>query len=97
MLLGKRDNYESETLKNRQNLHEFLERQAHTAIQGELNSQRKLTEAETVTEVEEWERKNPNLRCNSRNVNRKLHDYNCDKPVNGQIKLNEKGLACVVN
>ena len=58
MLWGKRDNYESETLKNKQNLHEFLERQAHTAIQGELNSQRKLTEAETVTEVEEWDKRN---------------------------------------
>ena len=45
-------------MRDRQNLHEFLERQAHTAIQGELNSQRKLTEAETGTEVKEWERRN---------------------------------------
>ena len=35
MLWGKRHNFESEILRRRQNVHEFLERQAHTAVQGE--------------------------------------------------------------
>ena len=44
--------------KNRQNFYQFLQRQAHTAIQGELNSQRKLTEAESDMDIKEWERRN---------------------------------------
>ena len=58
---GERDNHESKTLRNRHNFHEFLERQAHTAIQGELDSQRKLAEAETDMEVTEWERRNSDV------------------------------------
>ena len=50
MSRGKRYNYESETMKDRQNLHEFLERRAHTAILGENAAQRKLTEAESDME-----------------------------------------------
>ena len=59
MLWGKRNkNDESATLIDRQNLHEFLERQAQTTVLGEQNSQRKLTEAESDMENKEWERRN---------------------------------------
>ena len=46
------------TVKDRQDLHEFLERQAHTAILGENAAQRKLTEAESDMEIKAWERRN---------------------------------------
>ena len=44
---------ESATLRDRQNLHEFLERQAQLAVLGESAALRKLTAAESDVEVEE--------------------------------------------
>ena len=68
MLWGKRDaSNERATLRDWQDLHEFLERQAQTAILDELNSQSKLTEAESDMEIEEWEGIQ-NLRCMKRHA-----------------------------
>ena len=54
MLWGKRErNAESATLRDRQNLHEFLEQQAQLAVLGENAAQRKLTEAESDMEINE--------------------------------------------
>ena len=54
----KKRNADSATLRDRQNLHEFLEQQAQLAVLGENAAQRKLTEAESDMEIKKWERRN---------------------------------------
>ena len=89
--MGKKRNADSATLRDRQNLHEFLEQQAQLAVLGENAAQRKLTEAESDMEIKKNGREEiQNVRCMSRNARLNLNDINDDKPVNGQIKLREK-------
>ena len=42
----------------RQNLQNFFERQVELAARGENAAKRRLTEAETDTEIKDWERRN---------------------------------------
>ena len=48
------------TMSDRQNLHEFLERKAELAVQGEIAAQKRLSEAEAEADMEirRWEQKN---------------------------------------
>ena len=41
-----------------QNLHEFLERKAELAVQGEIAAQKRLSEAEADMEIRRWEQTN---------------------------------------
>ena len=44
-------------LRDMKNLHEFLERQTQLTVFSEINFQRKLSEAESDTEIKECERR----------------------------------------
>ena len=69
VLKGKRDgnlgsvtNSERERfLSERQNLHDYLEREARRALQGECISQRRLSEAEVEMDRKSWERRNSDM------------------------------------
>ena len=50
-----------QTLLDRQNLHEFLERKAESARRGESAAQKRLPEAEADLEIRRWEQKNSEI------------------------------------
>ena len=60
MLRGKRDhNLDSvSTMSDKQNLHEYLERKAESAVRGEIAAHKRLCEAEAGMEMRRWEQKN---------------------------------------
>ena len=47
-----------QTLKDRQNLHKFLERKAELAVRGEESAQKIVPEAEAEMEIRIWEKRN---------------------------------------
>ena len=53
-----RDLNSLQTLPDRQNLHEFLERKAESARRGESAAQKRLSEAEADQEIRRLEQKN---------------------------------------
>ena len=50
-----------QTLKDRQNLHKFLEWKAESAVRGEKLAQKRLLEAEADMEIRNWEKWNPDV------------------------------------
>ena len=78
-----------QTLKDRQNLHEFLERKAEFAARGEKSAQTRLSEAEAEMEIGNWEKRNSDLALHE--ISRSLNsgDYSYNKRNNGLIRLKE--------
>ena len=60
---GKRDRDQNvvQTLRDRQNLHNILERKAELAVRGEKLAQQRLDEAEADVEVQHWEKTNSDI------------------------------------
>ena len=50
-----------QTLKDRENLHTFIERKAELAARGEKLAQQRLLEAEADVEVKHWEKRNSDI------------------------------------
>ena len=59
MLRGKRDhNLDSvSTMSDRQNLHDYLERKAESAVRGQIEAQKRLSEAKPTWKAEDGNRK----------------------------------------
>ena len=60
---GKRDRDLNvvQTLKDRQNIHKFLQRKAELAVRGEKLAQQRFFEVEADVEVKHWERRNSDI------------------------------------
>ena len=50
-----------QSLRDRQHLHEILERKAQLAVRGEKLAQQRLYEAEADVEVKHWEKRNSDI------------------------------------
>ena len=49
-----RDLNSAKTLSDRRNLHQFLDWKAESAVQGEVEAQKRLSEAEADLEIRRW-------------------------------------------
>ena len=60
---GKRDRDSNvvQKLKDREDLHKFLERNAEFAVRGEKSAQKRLSEAEAAMEIRNWEKRNSDI------------------------------------
>ena len=101
---SRRNNTKSHSLRthrgfysDERDLREHLERRDQQDFQGENSVQRKWQSTKYDMEVQNLERRNSEYAFSSHSVSLNLKDYNCWKPINGQIKPSVREYTCVVN
>ena len=90
-----RDQNDVQTLRDRQNLHNILERKDELAARGEKLAQQRLYEAEADVEVEHWEEDIPILLIMRSIRSSSPNDYSYNRRFNGLIRLKETKQACL--
>ena len=87
-------------LSVRQNLHDYLEREARRALQGESVAQRKLSDAEMGRDRMIWDKRNPDWAAmygiNSQ-IGSQQPELHHPKLVSGLVKLKWKAAECSNN